>query len=443
MTHYMTDIMTCNKQIRTRRHTSGQMLHTLMIISLMMVVGGGDVWADVSKGVYYIASDDVEGYVYNPEIPANNYYLVPAANPQQPHYADAYFHNQYCNTSGSGDYTDDNYGDPQKPFITTYKTNQNNNSLWVLQESGVSGVFYIVHVFTGKYVVYEPPYQEKINRKSMHLLSTDSPGANAKFAVTGSSSYQFRPQSITSGNRFFNPASGNRDQYYGTDNADKGAYWAGGIVGLYTAGSWKLETTLLNAPIISDVDVSNNTVTIADANGLPSGYEIRYTTDGSTPTASTGTVYSGPISITSSVTIKAVVVRYGIVLTEMASEVREPLPCATPIISFDYSTSMVSLTCATTSTTIYYTTNNSTPTASSTAYSGPFSVSSPTTIKAIATRTNWTNSDVATLTISQVATPTIQNNGSNAISITSATSGATIYYTTDGSDPTPSLSRRT
>jgi hypothetical protein len=45
---------------------------------------------------------------------------------------------------------------------------------------------------------------------------------------------------------------------------------------------------------------------------------------------------------------------------------------------------------------------------------------------------------VAELAISQVATPTIQNNGSNAVSITTETVGATIYYTTDGSTPTTS-----
>ena len=402
---------------------------------------GGVVYEEyteaASPGLYFIASGDVEGYVYDFEKPADNYYLVPAANPQQEHYADAYFHNQYCNTSGSGDYTGSNYGDPEMPFITTYKTKHDDNSLWVLQASGANGVFYIVHVFTGKYMVYEPPYQEKTNRKSMHLLSINSPGANAKFAVTGESDYQFRPQGVNSGNRFFNPASGNRNQYYGTDNADKGAYWAGGIVGLYTAGSWKLEAALLAAPTISDVDVSNNTVTIADANGLPSGYEIHYTTDGSTPTATKGTVYSGAISITSSVTIKAVVVRYGIVLTEVASETREPVPCATPVISYDYTTSMVSITCATEGATIYYTTNGDTPTAGATDYDDqPFLVTSPTTIKAIAIHSNFANSEVGTLEISQVATPTIQNNGSNAISITTATPGATIYYTTDGSAPT-------
>ncbi|MBP5341476.1 MAG: chitobiase/beta-hexosaminidase C-terminal domain-containing protein [Bacteroidales bacterium] len=186
---------------------------------------------------------------------------------------------------------------------------------------------------------------------------------------------------------------------------------------------------------------ANNEVTIEDANSLPSGYELRYTTDGSTtPTASTGTVYSGPISITASVTIKAVVVRYGMVLTEVASEVREPVPCATPVITYDNATSKATITCATPNSTIYYTTDGSTPTTSSTEYSSSFSVTSPATVKAIATHAVFVTSAVAEKAISQVATPTIQNNGSNAISITTDTPGATIYYTTDGSTPTTSSS---
>ena len=112
--------------------------------------------------------------------------------------------------------------------------------------------------------------------------------------------------------------------------------------------------------------------------------------------------------------------------------------CATPVITFDYTTSMVSISSATPGSTIYYTTNGDTPSTSSSEYSGPFSVTTTTTVKAIATHAGYYDSEIATLLITQVATPTIQDNGSNAISITSATEGATIYYTTDGSTPTTS-----
>jgi hypothetical protein len=64
-------------------------------------------------------------------------------------------------------------------------------------------------------------------------------------------------------------------------------------------------------------------------------------------------------------------------------------------------------------------------------------------VKAIATHGGLDPSAVAELVISQVATPTIQNNCSNAVSITTETVGATIYYTTDGSTPTTSSTEYT
>ena len=112
--------------------------------------------------------------------------------------------------------------------------------------------------------------------------------------------------------------------------------------------------------------------------------------------------------------------------------------CATPAISFNNITSMVTITCGTEGSTIHYTIDNSEPTTTSTEYTAPFSVTSPTTVKAIATHEDLDPSVVAELVIPQVATPTIQNNGSNAVSITTATVGATIYYTTDGTTPTTS-----
>ena len=433
--------------------------YTFIFLLAVLTAWSGKVWAQ-SAGLYYFVNggsgkttpaDPTLANITNPD---DYFYLVPADNPQQGNKRDAYY---------SSDYSAAN-GDPEKPYLTTYKTkkdaaevptgvtNRPHNSVWIVKfASNDSGTdyYHLIHAATGKYVVYEPPYPNNWNRKSVHLLTTNSPGEIAKFAITtNSGNYNFRPKSITSGNRFLNAANANYNFYYSSDaQADGDANYFRGLVGLWSAvgggSDWKPEATLLDAPTISVVDV-NNKVTITDANSLPSGYEIHYTTDGSTiPTASTGTVYSGPIPITANVTIKAVVVRYGMVLTEVATETREPAPCATPVITFDYTTSEVSITCATENTTIYYTTNGSTPTTSSTPYNGAFSVTSSTTVKAIATHTIFPQSEVATLALSQVATPTIQNNGNNAITITTTTPGATIYYTTDGSNPTTSSTEYT
>lgn len=115
--------------------------------------------------------------------------------------------------------------------------------------------------------------------------------------------------------------------------------------------------------------------------------------------------------------------------------------CANPTITFSNVTGKATITTATTRSIIYYTTDGTEPSSSNgTEYTGPFSVTEQTTIKAIVTRTGFTNSEVTTKTIYKVATPSIQDNGSNAVSITCATEGATIYYTTNGSDPTTSSS---
>jgi hypothetical protein len=123
---------------------------------------------------------------------------------------------------------------------------------------------------------------------------------------------------------------------------------------------------------------------------------------------------------------------------------------ATPTITpnggeLKYGNNTVTIACATDGATIYYTTNGATPTTSSTKYTGAFTLTSNATVKAIAVKTGWNNSSVAsasfTYTVETVATPVIAPNGGEieagtTISISCATSGATIYYSTNGAEPT-------
>lgn len=71
-------------------------------------------------------------------------------------------------------------------------------------------------------------------------------------------------------------------------------------------------------------------------------------------------------------------------------------PVATPGSSTFNSIVGVTLTSATPDVKIYYTTNGNTPDSNSTLYTGPVSVTTTTTIKAIAYKTGWTKSDVMT-----------------------------------------------
>ncbi|WP_256718129.1 chitobiase/beta-hexosaminidase C-terminal domain-containing protein, partial [Paenibacillus borealis] len=105
----------------------------------------------------------------------------------------------------------------------------------------------------------------------------------------------------------------------------------------------------------------------------------------------------------------------------------------------------VTLSSATSGAVIYYTTDGTTPTSSSTLYSGAITLTSAKTIKAIAVKPGMTDSTVLsesyTITGQQVAAPTANPAGGEVasgteVTLSSTTSGALIYYTTDGTTPT-------
>ncbi|MFP5237806.1 MAG: chitobiase/beta-hexosaminidase C-terminal domain-containing protein [Acidobacteriota bacterium] len=123
---------------------------------------------------------------------------------------------------------------------------------------------------------------------------------------------------------------------------------------------------------------------------------------------------------------------------------------ATPSISPDGGTfttaQSVTISSTTNSAIIYYTVDGSTPTTTSTEYTGPITVSTDTTVKAMATAPGYTPSAVssATFTFSnQVTAPTFSPApgtylNAQAVTLADADANAQIYYTTDGSTPTSS-----
>ncbi len=144
----------------------------------------------------------------------------------------------------------------------------------------------------------------------------------------------------------------------------------------------------------------NNNQSVALSCGT-AGATIRYTTNGTDPTKTTGTVYSTNISVTGTTTIKAIAYKDGLTDSDVASATYT-LVCANPTISpaagSFCGSEDVTLSCTTNGATIRYTTNGNTPTESSSAYSSAIHLTSTTTIKAKAFKSGYTASAEASAT---------------------------------------------
>ncbi len=133
-------------------------------------------------------------------------------------------------------------------------------------------------------------------------------------------------------------------------------------------------------------------------------------------------------------------------ITVRKSQAQIVKPTASPAGGNYTSNQSVTLSTTTSGATIYYTTDGSTPTTSSNRYSSALTVSSNINLKAIATKSGMTDSNVMsesyTINIpGTVAIPTASPAGgtytsSQSVILSTNTSGATIYYTIDGSSPT-------
>jgi hypothetical protein len=225
----------------------------------------------------------------------------------------------------------------------------------------------------------------------------------------------------------------------------------GGLTAIQKILNWtysiQSSTPVTATPVISPAAGSYTTaqsVTITDT-----GAVIYYTIDGTTPTTAS-TVYSGAIAVgTGTTTIKAMAVASGSSPSAVATATYvvgsvTPTPVFSPAPG-SYTTAQ-SVTITDAGAVIYYTTDGATPTTASSVYSGAIAVGAgTTTIKAMAVASGSSPSAVATGTYAVgpagTASPsfnpaagtytTTQN-----VAITDTTSGAVIYYTTDGSTPT-------
>jgi hypothetical protein len=204
-------------------------------------------------------------------------------------------------------------------------------------------------------------------------------------------------------------------------------------------------TLIASAPVASPPAGTYHTSTAITLSTSTTGAIIRYTLDGSDPASSaTAQTASGPIAIAQNATITARSLLTGWTTSPelVAAYVLQPTaPVITPASETVADTLTATITAAG-GTTIHYTLDGSVPGAASPVASGPITISVSETLQAVALEPGWQASPIASAAyLIQVATPTATPAAGTVawgttITLGCATSGATIYYTLDGSTPT-------
>lgn len=310
---------------------------------------------------------------------------------------------------------------------------------------------------------------------------------NTPYNIAGNVTFAFQSGNYT----FVQDTSAGLMMFGGTnDYADysEGDVISGGIIGTYSLYHAQVEFVPTTAPAASTSNTGNMSptlVTIADLTANYAQYDAKLIRlqnvtieDGLTHTAGSAgirdtivqngnrlIIYNRFNTLDTTIaanTITDVVGFAGIYDSQIqiyprsnADLIAATPVTATPVITASgnatgtpnayYLTASVALSSTTTGASIYYTTDGTTPTSASTLYTTPFDITATSTINAIATKTGYTNSAVATKTIT-IAQPTVETPvivpccgvyaDSVTFSITCGTEGATIRYTTDGSEPT-------
>lgn len=229
--------------------------------------------------------------------------------------------------------------------------------------------------------------------------------------------------------------------------------------GVISSSSFTVVKPTIATPTFGQPSGTYNVGFFTTLSTVTSGALIYYTTNGNNPvigTAFTKLYQDEPIFIASSQTVRAMGFRNGWTTSGIATAnytVTNPNIVAKPTISPATGTysggQTVTLSCTTPESVIYFTTNGQVPVPfvnSPVRYRGPFTVYDPeVTIRAIGTRTDWADSDVAvayyTITggaqLSACSLSPLPGTYGTPISVTISNADplAQIYYTIDGTDP--------
>ena len=410
-------------------------LRFALSLLLMFVLGIITAWGQTDySGTYYIKSASAC------KSPSGDYYLCPTEDW-------AFF------------YATDNVNstDNGQPFLTTHIMDSGDEAKykWIVEKHTVDGHDYyafkygINHEGVSRYLSYNRKLSNPatVDRMRVHLEKTETPGDYELFDLTLSGTNFIispkEPDEDDKNTKKYLVVNGGNTNYY------KGQYTSGGGVQSKTGGPTDFtnttgvigtykEKTDANNPfnlVIPSPTISQDPSTLRISMALDwPDVTIRYTTNGTEP-KNTSTLYEGDfLPEIGMSTIKAKAFNNCDIAS--ATTTFELTKNAAPTISLNWNAKQITISSTVEGGIIFYTTDGKNPTTSSSVYSGPISFSKPTTFKAIVGKVGYAPSTVTTWDVIKVGTPTIYDNGNLAIAITTATVGASIYYTTDGSTPT-------
>lgn len=305
----------------------------LVVLMLLMMVGVNGAWGQDYSGKYYIASDAIVSNksTYDENTPANNYYLCPTDG--------------WCYYMPSNNYSDDGNVYPN-PFLTTYKWRDgvnDNKAIWIIEKHPTLNYYYFKQHIEGNrynYLMLNGQISGTTNKNRMrvhleeHVEDTDHPTENALFSITLASSANasslanaksviITPKNTESEDskcKYLVVNGGNADALTGQEGKGDGPgtsnekyKWTKGIIGLFYDDKSKQDA---NAPFYLE---KKPTISFSDQNKVRITYfdyadnevEIRYTTNGDTPTASS-TLYEGEFDPPAGTTmIKAIAIESG------------------------------------------------------------------------------------------------------------------------------------
>ena len=205
-------------------------------------------------------------------------------------------------------------------------------------------------------------------------------------------SYTVGIGSVATSYTYTGPFTVSSTEYIVYDAIAPGYSRSAALEGIYTIGT-------VPTPLFSPAAGTYSTAQAVSIYDITPGATIYYTTDGTTPTTASA-IYTNPVIVTTNQTLHAFAAYPGLTSSAAAASAYTiGTVVATPIFSLaagSYTSAQsVTITDITPAATIYYTTNRTTPTTSSTKYTGAITVSATETLKAIAVAAGNTNSAVA------------------------------------------------